>query len=317
MTFSVKVLRKIQEAQDIVSFELGDPAGAPLPAFSSGSHIDVHVPDGPIRQYSLCNDSEERNRYRIAVLRDPASRGGSTGMHDRLFAGDTLRISAPRNHFPLVTARRTLLFAGGIGITPLFCMARRLHSIGAEFELHYSSRTPTRTAFRAELQNSEFSGRVAFHYDDGAAGQRLDLQRALSSPEPDVHIYVCGPQGFINAVVQKAKDTGWPDNQVHLEFFAATPAEISNDRAFQVKLASSGRIIDVAATETVVTALRRCAIDIPVSCEQGICGTCVTGVLGGECDHRDLYLTDEEKARNDQFTPCCSRANGQLLVLDI
>lgn len=317
MKITVKVLRKTQEAQDIAGFELADPAGAPLPAFSAGSHIDVDVPGGLVRQYSLCNDAEERHRYRIAVLRDPASRGGSAGMHDRVAEGDILQISAPRNHFPLVHARRTLLLAGGIGVTPLLCMAQRLHAIGADFELRYGCRTPARMAFRDEILRSGFASRAAFHYDDGAPGQKLDMEGTLAACDPGTHIYVCGPAGFINAVVLAAKAKGWPEDQVHLEFFGALPQDVSRDLPFQVKLASSGDIIDVAANETVVAALRRHLIEIPVSCEQGVCGTCVTGVLEGQCDHRDLYFSSEEKAKNDQFTPCCSRSRSALLVLDV
>jgi vanillate O-demethylase ferredoxin subunit len=317
MTLSVKVLRKTQAAEDIASFELADPSGAPLPAFSAGSHIDVHVPGGLTRQYSLCNDAEGRHLYRIAVLRDPASRGGSTGMHDRVAEGDMLQIGEPRNLFPLVHARRTLLFAGGIGVTPLLCMAQRLHAIGADFGLHYCCRTPARTAFRDEILNSGFADRAVFHFDDGEPAQKLDLEAALAVCDPGTHVYVCGPGGFINAVVQIAKAKGWPDDQVHLEFFGAAPQDVSGDRPFQVKLASRGHIIDVAANETVVAALRRHSIEIAVSCEQGICGTCVTRVLDGNCDHRDLFFSDEEKARNDQFTPCCSRSRGAMLVLDI
>lgn len=238
-------------------------------------------------------------------------------MHDRVAEGDVLQISEPRNHFPLVRAHRTLLFAGGIGITPLLCMARRLHAIGADFELHYSCRTPARTAFRNEILGSGFANCVAFHYDDGGPEQKLNLEMALADFDLGVHAYVCGPQGFINAVVQAAKARGWPDDHVHLEFFGAAPLDTSGDVSFQVKVASSGEIIDVASNETVVAALERHSIEIPVSCEQGICGTCVTRVLEGECDHRDLYFTDEEKARNDQFTPCCSRSKGALLVLDV
>lgn len=317
MTLTVKVLRRTQEADGIASFELADPGGKLLPAFSAGSHIDVQVPDGPVRQYSLCNDAEERHRYRIAVLRDAASRGGSSGMHDRVAAGATLQISPPRNHFPLVHARRTLLLAGGIGVTPLLCMAQRLHAIGADFRLHYSCRTPARTAFREEIQGSGFAGRAMFHFDDGAPGQRLDLDAVLSAWNPDTHLYVCGPAGFIDAVVRTAKAKGWHESQVHLEFFGAPVQAVAGERPFQVRAARSGALIEVAPDETVVAALRRHAIEIPVSCEQGICGTCITRVLDGECDHRDLFFTDAEKAKNDQFTPCCSRARSGLLVLDV
>ena len=314
---TVKVLRRTQEAEGIVAFELARPDGAALPAFSAGSHIDVQLPGGVTRQYSLCNDAAEQHRYRIAVLRDPASRGGSNAMHDTVKEGDTLTISEPRNHFPLVHAGKTLLFAGGIGVTPLLCMAQRLAAIGADFEMHYSTRSPERTAFRQEIAGSPFAARVQFHHDDGEAAQKLDLARVLGQPAPGTHLYVCGPTGYIDFVVSTAKGLGWPAGQIHLEYFGAAPQDTSGDRAFQVKVASSGATYEVPAGETVVQALGRHGIEIMVSCEQGVCGTCITRVLEGECDHRDMYFTDEEKAKNDQFTPCCSRAKSALLVLDL
>lgn len=314
---AVKVLRKQQEAIGIASFELARVDGAGLPAFSAGSHIDVQVPGGLTRQYSLCNDAAERHRYRIAVLRDPASRGGSVAMHDALREGDTLLISEPRNHFPLVHAKRTLLFAGGIGVTPLLCMAQRLQAIGADFDMHYSARSADRTAFRDEIGASPFAPRVHFHYDDGDAAQKLDLQAVLGAPEAGKHLYVCGPTGYIDFVVQGAKAAGWAADNIHLEYFGAAPQDTSGDGSFQVKIASSGQVYEVGAEETVVHALQKHGVDILVSCEQGVCGTCITRVLDGECDHRDLYFTDEEKARNDQFTPCCSRAKSKMLVLDL
>jgi len=314
---AVRVRRRKQEALDIASFELVRADGAALPAFSAGSHIDVQVPGGPTRQYSLCNDMAEQHRYRIAVLRDAHSRGGSAAMHDRLKEGDTLLISPPRNHFPLVHAHRTLLFAGGIGVTPLLCMAQRLATTGADFVLHYCTRSPERTAFRDEIAASSYADRVQFHFDDGAAAQKLDLEAVLRQPQPGTHVYVCGPSGFIDWVVQTAQRHGWGKDQVHLEYFGAAPQETAGDPPFQVRIASSGATYEVPPGQSVVQALQAHGIEILTSCEQGVCGTCITRVLQGECDHRDLYFTDEEKARHDQFTPCCSRAKSPLLVLDL
>jgi len=314
---AVKVLRKRQEAQDIASFELVKPDGSALPGFSAGSHIDVQVPGGLTRQYSLCNDAAEQHRYRIAVLRDALSRGGSTGMHDAVKEGDMLLISEPRNHFPLVHARRTLLFAGGIGVTPLLSMAQRLGQVGADFTLHYCTRSPERTAFREEIAAAPYAGRVRFHHDDGDAAQKLQLEQVLAQPDAGTHLYVCGPTGFIDWVVKTADRLGWGKDQVHLEYFGAAPQDTAGDRAFQVRIASSGATYDVPADQTVVHALQAHGIEILTSCEQGVCGTCITRVLQGECDHRDLYFTDEEKARHDQFTPCCSRARSAVLVLDL
>jgi vanillate O-demethylase ferredoxin subunit len=314
---AVKVLRKKQEALGITSFELGKPDGSALPGFSAGSHVDVQVPGGVTRQYSLCNDATENHRYRIAVLRDPASRGGSVAMHDALNEGDTLLISEPRNHFPLVHAKRTLLFAGGIGVTPLLAMAQRLSAIQADFTLHYCTRSAERTAFRDEIAASAFAGNVKYHFDDGPPSQKLALDKVLAKPEAGTHVYVCGPTGFINWVVKSAEDWGWGKEQLHVEYFGAATQDTTGDKPFTVKIASSGASYEVPAHQTVVQALQPHGIEILTSCEQGVCGTCITRVLEGECDHRDLYFTDEEKAKHDQFTPCCSRAKSAVLVLDL
>ncbi|HSI53537.1 MAG: 2Fe-2S iron-sulfur cluster-binding protein [Ramlibacter sp.] len=314
---AVTVVRKHREAEGIASFELARVDGAALPAFSAGSHIDVQVPGGLTRQYSLCNDSTEQHRYRIAVLRDAASRGGSAGMHDAVNEGDVIHISEPRNHFALAHAKRSLLFAGGIGVTPLLCMAQRLSAIDADFTLHYSTRSKERTAFVQEIADSAFAGKVRFHFDDGGAAQILNVPAELGAPDPGTHLYICGPAGYINHVLQVAEGMGWPSSHIHLEYFAAAPQDKSSDGGFQVKLASTGKVYEVAKDQSVVQALQAQGVEILTSCEQGVCGTCITRVLEGEPEHRDLYFTDEEKAKNDQFTPCCSRARSKMLVLDL
>lgn len=317
-TLSVRVARKAMEATDIATFELVEASGAPLPPFAAGAHIDVHLPNGITRQYSLCNDPGESHRYLIGVLRDPASRGGSQAMHDTVHEGDLLQISPPKNHFPLAhEARRSLLLAGGIGVTPILCMAERLAAIGAGFDMHYCTRSPDRTAFRQRIADSSFADRVSFHHDDGAAGQRFDLDAAVGQPEDGVHLYVCGPKGFMNAVLDGARAKGWPEAQLHYEFFAADLPGAEQDTAFEVQVASSGRRVGVAPGQSVVAALAAAGVEIQTSCEQGVCGTCLTRVLAGTPDHRDAYLTPEEQAANDQFLPCCSRAKSPLLVLDL
>ncbi|WP_395686995.1 PDR/VanB family oxidoreductase [Caenimonas koreensis] len=317
MDLQVKVLRKKQEAEAIASFELGRADGKPLPAFSAGSHIDVHVPGGLVRQYSLCNDTSHGSVYRIAVLRDAASRGGSVAMHDKVHEGDEITISEPRNHFTLVHAVRTILFAGGIGITPLLCMAQRLAAVGADFELHYCNRSRPRTAFFDEIAASPFADKVHYHFDDGPQEQKLQLAHVIPPVDAQTHIYTCGPAGFIQHVTDWAKGYGWPSAQVHVEYFAAAAVDTSEDKAFDVQIASSGMRYTVGAKETVTQVLAANGIDVLTSCEQGVCGTCVTRVLEGECDHRDMYFTDDERAKNDQFTPCCSRARSAVLVLDL
>jgi vanillate O-demethylase ferredoxin subunit len=314
----VRVARKAIEAADICTFELVHAQGEALPAFSAGSHIDVHIKHGLTRQYSLCNDPSESHRYLIGVLRDPGSRGGSAAMHDEISEGDELRISSPKNHFPLAHgATRSLLLAGGIGVTPILCMAERLAITAAPFEMHYCTRSPERTAFHDRIKASPFAAQVQFHFDDGPAAQRLQMQSLLSAPQPGVHLYVCGPKGFMDAVLRTARECGWPETQLHYEFFAAEIVKSADDASFDVKVASSGRVVRVAAEQTVVQALAAAGIDVPTSCEQGVCGTCLTRVLEGEPQHKDMYLTPEEQQANDQFTPCCSRSKSAMLVLDL
>lgn len=316
-TLSAKIVRKSVEAQDICSFELVSADDKPLPPFTAGAHIDVHIRDGLVRQYSLCNDPHERNRYLIAALREPKSRGGSVALHDQVVCGDVLKISTPRNLFELVPAQRYFLLAGGIGITPILCMAEQLNRTGANFEMHYCTRSVERTAFIDRITASAFADKVHVHHDDGPEARKLNLSTLLSQPEVQTHLFVCGPTGFIDYVVNTAKANGWPSQQVHLEYFGAAAVDASNDRAFDVLLARSGQTIHVPQDQTVATVLAEHGVEVPVSCEAGICGTCITRVLEGTPDHRDVYLTDAEHAKNDQFTPCCSRARSPLLVLDL
>ena len=314
---TVKVVSKQQEALDIVSLELARADGGALPSFSAGSHIDVHIKPDLIRQYSLCNHPEESHRYLLGVLRDPASRGGSVAIHDQIKVGDLLEISEPKNHFPLARARRSLLFAGGIGITPMLCMAERLAHSGADFELHYCSRSPDRAAFRDRIAASDFAGQTQYHFDDGAEAQKLDLDHLFEVPDNSTHIYVCGPTGFINYVCEAAKKNGWRHENVHYEHFGAPAVDTSGDTAFAVEIASSGQVISIPPGQTVTDVLKKHGVDIDVACQRGVCGTCVTRVLEGDPEHRDLYLSDDDKAKNDQFTPCCSRSKTPLLVLDL
>jgi vanillate O-demethylase ferredoxin subunit len=317
-TLQVRVARKAAEAVDIVTLELVAADGRALPAFSAGSHIDVQLPNGLTRQYSLCNDPQETHRYLIGVLRDPASRGGSQAVHDLVQEGDLLTISAPRNHFGLAhEAKKSLLLAGGIGVTPILCMAERLAMTGADFTMHYAARTPARTAFRERIAAASFASRVQFHFDDGDAAQKLDLQRVLAKPDAGTHLYVCGPKGFMDAVLGAARAAGWPEVQLHYEFFGAEVAKSDSDASFEIKLASSGRIVRVPRDKTVTQALAEAGVEIMMSCEQGVCGTCLTRVLEGVPDHKDSYLTPEERAANDQFLPCCSRSKTPQLVLDL
>jgi vanillate O-demethylase ferredoxin subunit len=316
-TIEVRVAHKRREAEAICSYELVRDDGMPLPPFEAGAHIDVHLPGNLVRQYSLCNAPGETHRYLIAVLRDTDSRGGSRAIHDQVHAGSILKISAPKNHFPLAEAQRTLLLAGGIGVTPILAMAEALAGKGAAFEMHYSARSPERAAFRERIGASAFAGKAHFHFDGGDSSQLLDLNSLLAEPDPHKHLYVCGPQGFIDHVLGSARERGWPTAQLHVEYFGAAATDTSGDRPFDVKLASSGRVVTVAADKTVLEALAEQGVAIPYACAEGVCGTCLTRVLDGQPDHRDLYLTEDERAANNQFTPCCSRARTPMLLLDL
>jgi vanillate O-demethylase ferredoxin subunit len=317
-TLKVRVARKAVEAVDICTFELISADGGTLPAFSAGSHVDVHLPGGVTRQYSLCNNPGESHRYLIGVLKDPTTRGGSKAMHELINEGDEIEISIPKNHFPLVhEAKKSLLLAGGIGITPILCMAERLAIAGADFEMHYCTRSKDRTAFHDRIQSSVFAPKVQFHFDDGPAAQKLDIAALLTKPQPATHLYVCGPKGFMDAVLGTARARGWNEAQIHYEFFSAEPLKSDSDGSFEVKLASSGKVVVVPKDKTIVQALAEAGCEVQTSCEQGVCGTCLTRVLEGVPDHRDLYLTPEEQAANDQFLPCCSRAKSARLVLDL
>ncbi|KII37219.1 Vanillate O-demethylase oxidoreductase [Pseudomonas fluorescens] len=311
----VIVGRKQTEAEGICSFELSREDGQPLPAFSAGSHIDVYLGEKLIRQYSLCNSVKETHRYQIAVLKEPASRGGSLHMHDVIQEGHRLQISEPRNLFPLeASAQHSLLFAGGIGITPILCMAERLSLAGAPFDLFYSVRTRSRAAFVERLHSSEFSDQVTLCFDDE---QPLDAKAVLANPQPGTHLYVCGPGGYMDFILNTAREAGWPEEQLHREYFSASAEALAPGDAFEIEIASSGEVLRVEADQTVIDVLYDAGIEVPVSCEQGVCGTCVTHVLGGIPEHRDSFFTAAQRALNDQFTPCCSRAKTPRLVLNL
>lgn len=313
----VVVRAKHSEAEDICVFELSPCDGGRLPPIDAGAHIDVHIREGLVRQYSLCNAPHQDDVYVIGVLKEAASRGGSVAMHE-LRVGQTLHISVPRNNFPMAQdAERSLLFAGGIGITPLLCMAERLANANADFQMHYCTRSRARMAFFERITQSDIADRISLHFDTGEADQKLDIAAALAGATPRTHLYVCGPAGFMDWVLAAARARGWPESRLHKEYFAAAPVQSDDDRSFDVTIASTGATFSVAPGKTVVEILLQNGVEVPVSCEQGVCGTCLTRVLDGEPDHRDMFLTDAEKAMNDQFTPCCSRARSARLVLDL
>ena len=239
-------------------------------------------------------------------------------MHEQVQEGDTVQISQPRNSFHLVEeAEYSLLLAGGIGVTPILAMAQRLAALGKNFDMHYCTRSRERCAFFDFLQTSPFAEKVHLHFDNGPKEQLLDIPSLLKVYPEGANVYVCGPSGFMDVVISNAEQH-WPTGTVHREYFSADPKTGHNDDvSFEVRLASSGETFTIAAEQSIVEALLEHNIEIPVSCEQDICGTCLTPVLEGTPDHRDLFLSDAEHEANNQMTPCCSRAKSKLLVLDL
>ncbi|MGO4581491.1 2Fe-2S iron-sulfur cluster-binding protein [Cupriavidus sp. 2TAF22] len=315
----LRVAARSSEAEDIVAFRLVNAAGGDLPGFEAGAHLDVHTGPGRVRQYSLCNPGPSVDHYEIAVLKEPASRGGSTFMHDALAVGSEVLVSRPRNHFELVDGAPVLLFAGGIGITPLLAMAKQLSEQERSFELHYCARSRARAAFRARLEAASYADNIHFHFDDEDSSQRLDIASVLARATPEHHVYVCGPGGFIQHVLDGALHAQWSEDHLHREFFSAptAPAGRVTDTQFELELARSGRRLVVPAEKSVLAVLAEAGVDVAASCEMGVCGTCVTRVIDGTPDHRDVYLTDAEHVRNDSFTPCCSRSRSPRLVIDL
>ncbi|WP_058389464.1 PDR/VanB family oxidoreductase [Roseomonas mucosa] len=314
----VRIARAWMETPDIRVLELAPQEAVALPMVSAGSHIDVHMPNGLVRQYSICNGPGESGFYRIAVKLEARSRGGSRSMHQDLEPGDALSISQPRNHFALSEiAGEHLLVAGGIGITPILAMARALAERGSPFRLIYFVRGPEHVVFNDALSDGRLAKHLVLHTGLSADQTAMELTRDIVSSGDNSHLYVCGPAAFMEAALTIAVAAGWAPERLHREYFSALVDETVSKGAFEVEARRTGRTVSVAADETIVAALARDGINVDVSCEQGVCGTCLTVVLDGTPDHQDMYLTDAEKARNDRMCLCVSRARSARLVLDL
>ena len=310
----VTVQNRTDIATDIIGLELASTHGTALPSYDAGAHVDVYVKSGLIRQYSLTGDPADSSKYRLGILLDPKSRGGSTAIHTGFETGAQIKIGRPRNNFPMgANVAHTILFAGGIGVTPMLNMAYALQASGASWEMHYCGRTAERLAFRDELER--FGGKVQVHIDSGPDDQKMDINAVLANAASDKHLYVCGPNGFMDFIVKSAENNDWSDDCVHLERFGA---EVNTDGApFTVVAQKSGKSFEVLPGETISHKLEENGIHVQVSCQSGVCGTCLTGVREGMPDHRDLVQTDLEKASNAQITVCCSRSKTKKLVLDL
>ncbi len=313
----LRVARIADVTPRIKSVELVAAGGGALPAFTAGAHVDVKLGNGEERSYSLLNEPTETHRYVIAVLRETDSRGGSTFVHDQLRAGDVLPSSEPINNFALNEAgERHILIAGGIGITPLLAMTRRLSARGLDFTLHYCARSRAEAAFFDEIE-AALGPRLVAHFDGGDISRGLDVAALLKERPAAAHIYVCGPPGLIRAVREA---TGhWPKGSVHYELFRGSEADIaprSSDQGFDVVLKRAGKTLHVPVGKSILETLAGAGIKVKTLCKEGVCGTCRVGLVSGRADHRDEVLTDEERERNIQV--CVSRAlPGETLVLDL
>lgn len=318
------------EAEDVRSYVLVDPAGASLPAWEPGAHIDLKLDSATgtgsdtgraagtssaaelIRQYSLCGSPEHRDRYQIAVLRADNGRGGSRFLHQRVRTGDELAVRGPRNNFPLADAPSYLFVAGGIGITPLLPMLRAVHERGADWRLYYGGRRRTRMAFLPSL--GDYGERVHVLPEDEHG--LLPLADILGAAEPDTAVHCCGPEPLL-AAAERAW-SGRPADRLRTErFHARADLATGVDVAFEVLVSSTGQTVPVAAEQSIMDALGAAGVEVPSSCREGTCATCETTVLAGEIEHRDSVLTESERAAGKTMMLCVSRARTPRLVLDL
>ncbi len=300
-------------AEGVVSLTLADAAGAQLPAWTPGAHIDVLIDDGLVRQYSLCGAPTDQHTWRIGVLLDASGRGGSRRVHENLQVGSSVAVRGPRNHFPLHASTRYLFVAGGIGITPILPMIAVAESAGAQWRLWYGGRTRATMAFLDDL--AQYGDRVTVWPDDERG--LLPLDEILGAPQDDTLIYCCGPEGLLGAVERGC--TAWPSGSLHLERFAAKPVDETAGEAsgFDVVCQRSGVTVAVPPDKSIIDALEANGISVLFSCQEGVCGTCETAVLEGIPDHRDSLLSEDERESNEYMMVCVSRSLSERLVLDL
>ncbi|HDT6527322.1 TPA: oxidoreductase [Raoultella ornithinolytica] len=304
--------------QSNLSLKFIPEGGKILPGYSAGAHIDIMIPGVGPRQYSLCGMPDHRQSYEVCVKLGDISSGGSRYLHHALKPGDRLTISRPRNHFPLPAAGRYLLLAGGIGITPLLAMAEEIARQHIDFEIHYYVSTARHVAFAARLERLSATGKIVIHCSDEGDSLRREIPACLTAPDVDTAVIACGPDGFIQRLQDMMPIYGWQASQFSFERF--TSGGLNHDvenKGFYIELASTGQRLQVAPEQTIAEVLLHANVEVMLSCEQGICGSCITDVIDGISEHRDSVLTAEEKAGNRQITLCCSRAKTPVLVLDL
>jgi ferredoxin-NADP reductase len=314
-TTDLIVRRRSTPAEGVVVLDLAHPESQDLPRWEPGAHIDLILDDGLTRQYSLCGDPHDSGVWRVGVLLDPNSRGGSQYVHQNLTEGATVRVRGPRNHFPLVDAQHYRFIAGGIGITPIFAMIEAAQRAGNDWTLLYGGRTRASMAFAAELAE-RYPGRVTVWPQDERG--LLDLESLFKDPEDNTSVYCCGPEALLGAVEQHSAH--WPAGILHIERFAAKAPAAQTAEAlnqFEVVCQRSGVTFDITPDQSILEVLEEAGIPILGSCYEGVCGTCEARVLGGTPDQRDSVLTDVEKAAGEVMFPCVSRSRTERLVLDL
>lgn len=312
---TLRVQQKTWEADGVIRMMFVDPAGAALPQWLPGAHLSLHLPNGLTREYSLCSDPEDSTSWTVAVLRTPDSRGGSRLIHDELPVGTLIKVEGPRNNFELDHAERYALVAGGIGITPIISMVRRLEAVGADWSLLYTGRSRSTMAFLSEISDLP-RHRISIHAADEANGNYADLSEAVGSLPPEALVYACGPESLMQAVAGAMAD----ESRLRIERFKApdiVPGQELDETSFDVICQSTGQRIAVGADVSVLDALNDAGINVPSSCAEGICGTCETGVIEGDVEHRDFLLSPAERAENKSMFVCVSRCRSRELILDL
>ncbi len=311
---SLRVHRLERAGEGVLSVELRAPDGGALPGFTAGAHVDISLPNGLTRSYSLANDPAETHRYVLGIGLDPASKGGSRYVHKNLHVGDLLPVAPPRNHFGLhEEAPHSVLIAGGIGVTPILAMAHRLHALKASFSVVYAVREQDRAAYAEDL--ARLAPAFTLHCDDKAGGP-LDITAVVKAAPAGSHFYCCGPVPMLAAY--EAACAGLPPEQVHLEYFKAPVVENAGaSSSFEVEVKSRGTVFTIPPDKSILDVLTEAGIAASSACHEGICGSCEVKMLDGEADHRDAVLTAAEKAANKSLMICVSRAKSPRLVLDL
>lgn len=317
--FPARIIAIRYEATDVLSFVLKPIDPARISPVDPGSHIDVHLPNGMDRSYSLSNNSGDERSYRLTVARDLKSRGGSTYMHDGMRVGQIVNISGPRNNFVLAEdAPLTVFVAGGIGVTPFIPMMVRLNVCSRKWRIHYSVRTRDRAALLQEIEQlaAVGHGEVLPNFDGEPDGVMLDLKALIAGVPAGTHLYCCGPTGMLNAFREGCDSASIDSARIHFEYFQSE-AVSATEGGFVVVLQKSGKSVTVAPGQTILQALTSIGVTVPFSCMEGMCGACETRIVAGIADHRDMILSDRERADNKSMMVCCSGSKSPTLTLDL